>query len=41
MKIYAGKLSKEITEDDLKAAFEKYGHVTSVYILRFNENGRL
>ncbi len=39
MKIYAGKLSKDITEDDLRNAFEKYGYVTSVYIMRFNENG--
>lgn len=39
MKIFAGKLSKYVTEADLKNVFEKFGHVTSIYILRFGENG--
>jgi RNA recognition motif-containing protein len=39
MKIFVGELPKKFTEEDLKKEFEKYGHVTSVYILRENVNG--
>jgi RNA recognition motif-containing protein len=39
MKIFVGELPKQFTEEDLKKEFEKFGHVTSVYILKENENG--
>ena len=39
MKIFAGKLPKDITEEDLRSTFEEYGHVTSVYIIRENKDG--
>jgi RNA recognition motif-containing protein len=34
MKIYVGNLSYEATEDDLKAAFGRFGEVTSASIIR-------
>ena len=40
MKIYAGNLSYETTEEDLKKAFESYGAVESVTIIRDRETGR-
>jgi len=34
MNIYVGNLSPEVTEDDLRAAFETYGQVTSVKVIK-------
>ncbi|MBW2066522.1 MAG: hypothetical protein JRJ03_16555 [Deltaproteobacteria bacterium] len=31
MNIYGGNLSYQATEDDLKAAFSRFGEVTSVF----------
>lgn len=40
MNIYAGNLSWEITEDDLRTLFEQYGTVTSVKIIKDKFTGR-
>ncbi|MBC8346666.1 MAG: RNA-binding protein [Candidatus Marinimicrobia bacterium] len=40
MNIYAGNLSYDISEDDLKGAFEEYGEVTSAKIISDRYNGR-
>ena len=34
MNIYIGNLSKEVTEDDLRKAFEVYGEVSSTKIIK-------
>jgi len=34
MNIYVGNLSPEVTEDDLRQAFESYGQVTSVKVIK-------
>ena len=34
MDIYAGNLSNDVTEDDLRQAFEAFGEVTSVRIIK-------
>ena len=34
MNIYAGNLSSEVTDDDLQKAFEKFGKVESVNIIK-------
>lgn len=34
MKIYVGNMSQEVTEDDLRLAFEQYGKVDSVDIIK-------
>ena len=34
MNIYIGNFSKDVTEDDLKLAFENYGQVTSVTLIK-------
>jgi RNA recognition motif-containing protein len=34
MNIYVGNLSPEVTEDDLRSAFEAYGQVTSVKVIK-------
>ncbi|MFH1643939.1 MAG: RNA-binding protein [bacterium] len=39
MKIYVGNLSYDATEDDLKQAFEAYGEVTSVNIIKDKFSG--
>ncbi|MHC4173143.1 MAG: RNA recognition motif domain-containing protein [Planctomycetota bacterium] len=39
MKIYVGNLSHETTEDDLRQAFEAFGQVISVKILRDRVTG--
>ena len=39
MNIYAGNLSPETTEDDLRKAFEAFGQVISVKILRNRVTG--
>ncbi len=39
MKIYVGNLSHETTEDDLRQAFEAFGQVISVNIVRGRARG--
>jgi len=39
MKIYVGNLSQETTEDDLRQAFEAFGQVISVNIVRGRVSG--
>jgi RNA recognition motif-containing protein len=39
MNIYVGNLSREVTEDDLKEAFEAFGQVTSVAIIKDKFSG--
>jgi RNA recognition motif-containing protein len=34
MNIYVGNLSQEVTEDDLREAFESFGQVTSVKVIK-------
>jgi len=34
MNIYVGNLSQEVTEDDLREAFESFGQVTSIKIIK-------
>ena len=38
--IYVGNLSYEVTEDDLRAAFEAHGEVSSVAIIRDKMSGK-
>ena len=40
MKIYAGNLSYEVTEEDLKLAFEQFGQVESVAIIKDKYSGQ-
>jgi len=40
MNIYVGNLSYEATQDDLRAAFEAHGEVTSVSIIMDKMTGR-
>jgi len=40
MNIYVGKLSYEVTEDDLRQAFEPFGQVESVTILKDKHSGQ-
>ncbi len=40
MRIYIGNLSREVTEEDLKQAFEEFGEITSVNILKDKFSGR-
>ncbi len=40
MRIYAGSLSQEINEEDLKQAFAEFGQVESVKIIFDNYSGR-
>jgi RNA recognition motif-containing protein len=40
MNIYVGNLSYQATEDDLKAAFGRFGEVTSVSIIRDKFSGQ-
>jgi RNA recognition motif-containing protein len=40
MNIYVGNLSFDVTEDDLKEAFEPFGQVTSVNIIKDKFSGR-
>lgn len=40
MKIYAGNLSRETTEDELKQAFEQFGRVESVDIIKDKYSGQ-
>ena len=39
MNIYVGNLSREVTEDDLKEAFEAFGQVASVAIIKDKFSG--
>jgi len=39
-KLYVGNLSWSSTEDDVRAAFEAYGQVTSVNLIEDRETGR-
>jgi len=39
MNIYVGNLSLEMTEDDLKAAFEAYGEIDTVKVIKDNYTG--
>jgi RNA recognition motif-containing protein len=40
MNIYAGNLSFEVTEEDLRQAFESYGQVASVTIVKDKYSGQ-
>lgn len=40
MNIYAGNLSYELTDEELREAFEEFGTVTSATILQDRETGR-
>ena len=40
MNIYAGSLSYDVTEEDLKQAFEAFGEVESVKIIKDMRSGR-
>jgi RNA recognition motif-containing protein len=40
MNIYVGNLSYEVTEEDLKEAFESFGQIESVKIIKDNYTGR-
>ncbi len=40
MKIYAGNLSYEVTEEDLRQEFKAFGEVTSVSIITDKYSGR-
>jgi RNA recognition motif-containing protein len=39
MNIYVGNFSREVTEDDLRKAFEAFGQVTSVTIIKDKFSG--
>lgn len=40
MNIYVGNLSREVTEDDLRQAFEAFGQITSVNIIKDKFSGQ-
>jgi len=40
MNIYVGNLSYEVTEEELKEAFEPFGEVETVKVLKDNDTGR-
>jgi RNA recognition motif-containing protein len=40
MNIYVGNLSYEVTEEDLKQAFEAFGEVETVKVIKDNYTGR-
>jgi len=40
MNIYIGNLSYEVTEEDLKEAFEVFGEVNAVKVIKDNHTGR-
>ncbi len=40
MNIYVGNLSYEVTEEDLKEAFEVFGEVETVKVIKDNYGGR-
>ncbi len=39
MNVYAGNLSREVTEEDLQAAFETFGQVTSANVIKDRVSG--
>ncbi len=39
MNIYVGNLSREVTEDELRKAFEAFGQVTSINIIKDRYSG--
>jgi len=39
MNIYVGNLSREVTEEDLRQAFEAFGQITSVTIIKDKFSG--
>ena len=39
MNIYVGNLSREVTEEDLQAAFETFGQVTSANVIKDKFSG--
>ena len=39
MNIYVGNLSREVTEEDLRQAFEAFGEVTSVKVIKDRYSG--
>ena len=39
MKIYIGNLSKDVTEDDLRAAFQPFGPIESVALAKDKRSG--
>ncbi len=40
MRIYVGNLSYDVTDDDLRKAFEKFGQVESATAIRDNYTGK-
>ncbi len=40
MNLYIGNLSYDVTEEELKAAFQQYGNVTSVAIIKDKNTGK-
>ncbi|MBN1446368.1 MAG: RNA-binding protein, partial [Bacteroidetes bacterium] len=40
MNLYVGNLSYQMTDDDLRAAFEAFGEVSSAKVIRDRETGR-
>ena len=40
MNIYVGNLSYEVTEEELKEAFEVFGEVETVKVIKDNDTGR-
>ncbi len=38
MKLYVGNLAKEVTEDDLRTAFQAFGQIESVTIIKERSN---
>lgn len=39
MNIYVGNLSRDVTEDDLKEAFESFGQISSVNVIKDKFSG--
>ncbi|HUN66667.1 MAG TPA: RNA-binding protein [Bacteroidota bacterium] len=39
MKLYVGNIARDVTEDDLRAAFEAHGRVSEVSIVKDKFNG--
>ena len=39
MRIYAGNLSRDVSEDDLRAAFEAFGKVSSAMVIKDKFSG--
>jgi len=40
MNIYVGNISQDVTENELKEAFEAFGQVDTIKILKDNDTGR-